>query len=462
VTRRPNSRLYISGHRFLSRRLHQALLTGEVGVQPDPVRAQSISLVVGAAVAAVAMAGCAALAWLSPQAGLGDAKIVMGRTTGALYVRVGDTVHPVLNLTSARLIAQADDDPRPVDEAALASTKRGPLLGIPGAPGSIGTPLSHAESIWTACDGAVTTVIAGPLRPGGAGHPVDDDMPVLVTSGSGNTYLLYAGRRAALDLTDLATVRALRLEGVAPRPVSAALLSLVPEAPSIAAPVIPDAGGPGPAALPGLSVGDVVQVQRAGGPVFDDGTEYYVVLAGGVQRIGPVTADLIRFSRARADAQITAIEPAALQQVPTLGVLGVAAYPQHIGSPRGAEVPVVCASWTAGAVTLSAGDRVPLDESHAAVPLAQADGAGPAIDAVLVPPGRTGYIRATGAQAGTDSVVVDTGVRFVVDDEDTARMLGLPDQSEPAPWSLVSQLPTGPPLGRDAALVARDVIGASR
>ena len=132
-----------------------------------------------------------------------------------------------------------------------------------------------------------------------------------------------------MSLTDPATVRALRLDGVTPRPVSPALLSLIPEAPAIAAPVIPDAGNPGPAALSGFAVGDVVRVERAGG------TEFYVVLAGGVQKIGPVTADLIRFSRARADAEITAIAPVVLQQVPTLGVLPVAAYPQRIGSPGG-------------------------------------------------------------------------------------------------------------------------------
>ena len=105
-------------------------------MDPDPVRVQSVSIAFGALMAAVAVAGCAALAWLSPQPGLGDAKIVMDRASGALYVRVGDTVHPVLNLTSARLIAQAGDDPHPVDQAALNAAKRGPQLGIPGAPGA--------------------------------------------------------------------------------------------------------------------------------------------------------------------------------------------------------------------------------------------------------------------------------------------------------------------------------------
>ena len=94
----------------------------------------------------------------------------------------------------------------------------------------------------------------------------------------------------------------------------------------------------------------------------------------------------------------------------------------------------------------------------AAVPLAQADGAGPAVDAVFVPPGRSVYLRAGGRHAATGSVVIDTGVRFPLGDTDSAHVLGLPDEAQPAPWSLVSLLPAGLPLGRDAALVARDVI----
>ena len=76
----------------------------------------------------------------------------MGKESGALYVRVGDSWHPVLNLASARLIAATDANPRPVRESELSRTKRGPLLGIPGAPQLLGSPLPGDESVWTICD----------------------------------------------------------------------------------------------------------------------------------------------------------------------------------------------------------------------------------------------------------------------------------------------------------------------
>jgi type VII secretion protein EccB len=457
VARYPNSRLQVSGHRFLARRLERAVLHSDGASSTDSVRVQSVSLTVGTLLAVLTILGCAVFGWLRPQPGLGDAAIVLDRASGALYVRVDDTYHPVLNLTSARLIAQVADDPRQVAGTDLATVKHGPLLGIPGAPGSIGVALSAAEAAWTACDGAVTTVIAGPLQR--VGSPLAAEQPVLVSSRAGTAYLLYDGRRAMVDLTDAVTVRALHLEGLAARPVSQAVLSIIPEAPPIAVPVIPDFGGPGPQALPGFLVGDVVRVQRV--TQTDSGNDYFVVLAGGVQRIGVVAAELIRFAAARPGTGITAVAPSVIRQVPTVGVLPVSEFPDRIDAPVGNDVPIVCASWAAGAVSVSTGAGLPLGDHQVPVTLAQADGDGPAVDAVFVPPGRSGYVRPTGSAAPVGSVVADTGVRFAVGDAAAARVLGLPGQPEPAPWSLLVLLPLGPELRRDAASVARDVVALS-
>jgi type VII secretion protein EccB len=446
VARYPANRLEVSGHRFLRRRLEHALVDGDAGRPGDPVRPQPVSLVIGAGVAVLAIAGCAVLGWLRPQPGLGDAAIVMDQASGALYVRIEDTVHPVLNLTSARLIAQAADDPQHGTAADLADAKHGALLGIPGAPAILGPALSGAESGWTVCDGAVTTVVAGPVR------AAAQEEPLLVSGRSGTSYLLYDGSRAVVDLTDPGTVHALHLDGVEPRPVSPAVLSLVPEVPPITAPTIPDVGLPGPSALPGFAIGDVVRVEQA------ESTAYFVVLAGGVQQIGAVAADVIHSAVARPGADITTVAPTAINQVPRLGVLPVSEFPERIGRPRGRDVAVLCTSWTAGAVSVSVVDGLPLDGRHAAVSLAQADGDGPAVDAVYVPPGRSVYVSSSGLPASTGSVIAETGVRFPIGDADAVQALGLPEHPEPAPWSLLALLPTGPELRRDAALVARDVI----
>jgi type VII secretion protein EccB len=357
----------------------------------------------------------------------------------------------VLNLASARLITGVSDDPRPVAATDLANAKRGPLLGIPGAPGSIGQALSAQESAWTVCDDAATTVIAGPLATDGALRGLASDEAVLVSSVSGTTYLLYDGRRAVVDPADPVTVRALHLEGRTPRPASPALLSVIPEAPAITAPEILDAGSAGPQALSGFMVGDVVRVERA------DATEYFVVLAGGVQRIGAVAADLIQFASARPDTDITAVAPTAISDIPILGTLPVAEFPDRLGPPLAGDVAVLCASWAARLVAIRIGSGLPIADRHTPVALAQADGKGPAVDEVFLPPGRSAYVGAVGA-AATGSLVADNGVRYPVGDADTARILGLPDSPVPAPWQLMAMLPSGAELLRAAALVARDVV----
>ncbi len=198
--------------------MERALRCGQVTGGPVPGRA---ALGLGWLFSMVVTAGAVMLAVLRPQPVLGDALIVLDRATGALYVRIGDTMHPVDNLASARLITGAAD-PRPVDGAAVGRARRGPPLGIPGAPGVLGTALPGAVT-WSLCeDSAGTTLIVG-IDPLPAAR-LDPKQAVPVSSESGATYLLRDGRRVAVDPADPL------LDSAAPRRVSALLLNAIPEA----------------------------------------------------------------------------------------------------------------------------------------------------------------------------------------------------------------------------------------
>ncbi|SOJ53537.1 ESX-2 secretion system ATPase EccB2 [Mycobacterium simulans] len=449
--------LDVSGHRFLVRRIECALLRRDIRTANDPLRRHPASLMVGCLLTAIAVAGCAFVALLSPRADLGDARIVMSRESGALYVRVGDTWHPVLNLASARLIAATDANPRPVRESELRRTKRGPLLGIPGAPQFVAPPLSGAESIWTICDsdiGGVTTVIVATAANSSV-RPLAADQTVLVSPGHDSpAYLLYRGQRAMVDLSDPAVQRALKLEGRVPRVVSPSLLNAVPEAPSIASPRIGSVGGPAPAGPPGFAVGSVLRITRA------EGDEYYAVLRGGVQRIGQVAADLLRFSNSHGTATVIAVAPDVIGTTPIVNTLPLSTFPDQAPTP--VDGATVCATWSSAQsgrpdITFSAGSGVPVPAGQVPVRLAQADGRGPALDAVYLPPGRSAYV-ADSTRAGTRYLVTDSGVRFAVHDDDAAHDLGLPPAAVPAPWPVLATLPSGPELSRQRASVARDAI----
>src|SRR3954467_12601764 len=101
MTRPPPMRLQLSAQRYAMRRMQHALVRRDVTMNDDPLRAQSRSLAAGCVLAAMSVAACAVLALIRPQGAPGDAPILMVRESGAVYVRLGDTLHPVFNLASA-------------------------------------------------------------------------------------------------------------------------------------------------------------------------------------------------------------------------------------------------------------------------------------------------------------------------------------------------------------------------
>jgi Type VII secretion system ESX-1, transport TM domain B len=108
---------------------------------------------------------------------------------------------------------------------------------------------------------------------------------------------------------------------------------------------------------------------------------------------------------------------------------------------------------------LLAGGGQAVPAGQAPVTLSQADGRGPALDAAYLPPGRSVYVRGDN-RTGTRYLVIDTGVRFAIHDEDAAHDLGLRAPLA-APWPLLAVLPPGPELSRQNASVARDAVAGS-
>lgn len=457
MPRQPATWLYASAYRYLLRRTESALLGENFRATAVPLRRRTAPLALGCVVTAVVVAGCAVLALLRPHVALDRVQIVVSRESGALFVRVGDVWHPVLNLASARLIAATAADPQPVTESDLGATKRGPLLGIPGAPQFLGRPLPPGDMGWSICASAgagITTVIIGRRSEAPAVHRLAAGHAILVAPPSGSpAYLLYEGHRALVNLDDAAVVRALRIEGRTPLPVSQALLNAVPEAPPIAPPLIRGRGARTPG-LPGFAVGSVLRITRA------DGDEYYAVLAAGVQRIGQVAADLLRLSNPQGTANPVTVAPDAIRAAPVVAELPVALFPDRAPT-LSQSAGTVCAGWegAGSGVALLEEVGLPIPSDRAPVALAQADGDGPALDGVYVPPGASAYVRA-GDRAGTRYLIADTGVRFAVHDDAAARDLGLGDAG-PAPWPLLTLLPAGPELSRQNASIARDGVARS-
>ncbi|TLH74514.1 type VII secretion protein EccB [Mycolicibacterium cosmeticum] len=459
MDRRSSTRLLASGHRFLVRRMEYALICRDTRMLDDPIRSQSLALAAGAVLTAIALGICVALSVVTPRGTIGSAPIVIARESGEVYVRVGDTLHSALNLASARLIARTPAAPVLVSAESIAAAQRGPSMGIPGAPATLPAGASGVGAAWTVCDGEVTTVIVGAALDDGPAAPL---LVRAVGESAAAVYLLFDGRRAAVDLRDRPVVRALRLEGVEPLPISPALLNLVPEVDALTAPMIDGAGRPGPPQLPASTVGTVLQVRRT-----DAAPDHYVVLAGGVQRIGQVAADLIRFAVHQGN-RVQTVPADRIAEVPVVESLPLDHFPRAAAVPAGADLTAqVCVRWVPGSVgaapEVTVSVRRNLPPQLQPVSLAQADGKGPRIDAVVNTDGA--YVRATGAAgagaaAGPLFLVDRAGVAYAIDDEQSATSLGMPENAGSGPWPVLALLPRGPALGVARASVQRDAVTA--
>lgn len=447
---RPPRRIRSSAHRFQLRRLDYAVLGRRMPQERDPLRAQKVALVAGCALTVGALALTTVLRAGRPDTGPGDAPLVVVRQSGALYVRVEQRLRPVANLASARLLLGSPEVPRLVEETALGDVSTGPVLGIPGAPQSLGRVIEPDGVRWAVCDdaaGVTTVAVDDDSMPASVGP--DDAVLATAAHGDGSVYLLYDGVRASIDPSDPVTARTLRLDGALVREVSAAMLNAIPEVPGIGPPRISALGEP--SGVAGLPIGTVLRVPRT------DSSEFYLVLAGGLQRVGKLAADLVRFADPRTEAQIVTVAPGFVTDQPLVDVLAVATYPEEPPHFVGVD-ETLCATWSSGRAGLAAGvDTRPSDD----VALAGADGPGPGIDVVRIPPGRSLDVVAT--MLTTDSggvgryLISDSGVRFPVRDSAAAAALGLGADPSAVPWAIIGVLPAGPELGRDAALVARDV-----
>ncbi|MCM6776099.1 type VII secretion protein EccB [Nocardia sp. CDC159] len=492
------TRQQVNGYRFLLRRLDHALVRRDVRMLHDPMRSQTRSLVVGAILGLLVVAGAAILAFLRPQGAIGDAKIVMGKDSGALYVVVADkagntTLHPVLNLASARLISGSSEGPKSVKDNKLGSMPRGPMLGIPGAPAALPGSGQGKRSDWTLCE-AVKLSATGRLTPGaGTTTTIASGRPALSerirVAGPGEavlvrhadkTYLIYEGKRAEVDAGNSVVARTLGLATHPPRPAGTALLDAATAVPPLTPPAIAQAGSPGPGRLSNVPVGGVISVDGLGQP------DLYVVLADGVQRIAPFTAQLIRNADSQGMSEIKSVPPDALDGVRVVEHLQVEHFPTQI--PKiisGEDAPVACVTWgkNVGApakketladdpadravVSLLVGSRLPIPESAKPVELATATGDGNHVDNVYVRPSTGEFVQTTGMDPSSvrrDGLfyIGDNGIRYGIPDVATAQILGLKEAPRLAPWAIVGQLVPGPTLSPDAALVSYDTLPQTR
>ncbi len=473
------TRQQVNGYRFLLRRLEHALMRRDVRMLHDPMRSQFRAATVGIVLALLVTGGFAVYGFIKPVGSVGDSKIIASKESGGLFVVIDDVLHPVLNLASARLITGEAAKPTSVAESKLANYRRGPLVGIPGAPQNLPGSADTDHAWWSVCDTVVAPGGAAALDSGvitsvvGARPQTDADIRALspseglLVSASGTRYLLADGRRFRVADDDDAVTTAFSLNGVRPRPVSVGMLNAFPEGPDLATPTIPGRGRQSGTKLG--AVGSVIEVPGVAGSA----SSFYVVLADSIQKVDRAAADVVRFSDRASGGEVREVGPASITGVTEGTTLPLDGFPATAPTVvSDADAPVGCLAWdrpvdcTEATLRILAGRRLPVPEDARPVQLASADGPGSGLDAVYIPPSTGDYVVTTGADPDSprrESLVYvnDSGVRFGIADAATGTALGLGDTPAPAPWPIVELLAPGPALSARDALVERDSIGLS-
>lgn len=436
--------------------MEAALVRGDPVPLHEQIRSQRRAALAGVVLGLLGLCGAAVWAVIVPSPEWRREAVVIGAPSGAMYAVAHDPdrLVPVADLPAARLVlgalravAAAGGEPGTatatvVPDESLASAPRTAAAAVPGAVAV--TPEATIRASWAVCDavdaeGALvgTTVIGD-----AAGRPaVGPGDGVFLQGPDDSTWLVAGGLRYRVDDGNGAVLAALRLAGRLPRAATAAVVSVLPEGPPLATPVVVGRGDPAPPGLPGR-VGDVLTTE------VGDGRQYFAVLEGGLQEVPPGLAELLRVaSDAREFRSVGAEVVGGATFVDTLPVAGWPDGPVRVVEP--AEAPVTCWTWTPdrpeGGVWF--GRDLPLAAGVTPVTLAQADGSGGKVDSVAV--GAGGAVRATGpgrvAGAGPLWLVSGAGVGYGVADEPTAAALGIA-AAEPAPEAALRLLPTGRPL----------------
>jgi type VII secretion protein EccB len=467
------TRHQVSGWRFVMRRIASGVALHDTRMLVDPLRTQTRAVLVGALILITGLAGCFLFSLIRPAGDAGNDAVLADRSTAALYVKVGDQLHPVLNLTSARLIVGRPDNPTSVKSAELDKFGRGNLLGIPGAPERMVQSTSR-DADWTVCDAASgpargLTLIAGKPIDGGEHAGALPDRSAVLVENEGRAWLLWHGRRSPLDLNDRAVTDALGLgaEDLTPRPIATGLFNAVPAAPALTAPAIPGAGQPPRFPLPvPAPVGAVVVAFES-----DNTIRHYAVLPDGLQPVSPVLAAILRNTDSFGLDQPPRLSADEVSRMPVATTIDVRAYPSDpVTLVDAADDPVTCARWAkpeganVSALTLLSGADLPVETGTHTIDLV-----GTGIGVVL-PPGNGYLVQTVGQEPGSPTAgsqfwVSDTGVRYGIDtsgDNKAVEALGLTAPPLPIPWSVLSLYADGPTLSKGDALTAHDAVGDTR
>jgi type VII secretion protein EccB len=249
----------IQAQSFSQRRLLTAFVSGAPGgkeLEPaKPMRA-----VIAAIALSVALVGVGVF-WGLLQPGLPNGwengRLVLAKDSGARYVTVDGTLHPVVNTTSARLLIPSRSFAViATGQKELSGVPLGSTVGIVGAPDALPTPSALVDDGWTTCllekEQLSTRIAAVPDA-----QATDD--AVVVSTGRSLFVVAGATRYPVTSANSDAVLRAAGITSSAPGPAPASWTNLFVPGTALAPLNVPEST---PVAGSKLATGEVVHIAQ--------------------------------------------------------------------------------------------------------------------------------------------------------------------------------------------------------
>ncbi len=241
----------VHAHMFVMSRLSLGMLRDDPDAPESPHRRTTKGYVIGLVIAVLAALAVTVYGLVVPggsNAWKATGTLVLDERSGARYLTVDGVLHPVLNETSAKLLAGERMKVVSVEPPSRTPRAARPL-GIVGAPDPLPRSGALSRDAWSVC-ATRPDAAEDPLLTLGVGltaeGPVTSGRTTLVRTVPGDdTYLLWHGTRMRLDPANYA-VQSLGYDADAAYPVPEAFLNALPSGPDLAVPEVAGRGKAGP------------------------------------------------------------------------------------------------------------------------------------------------------------------------------------------------------------------------
>lgn len=393
----------------------------------------------GALVAVLLAAGFAVYGLISPGASTAwrsPGSIIVEKETGTRYLYLSKQLYPMANYASALLAVGGSAKTVSVSRESLADIRRGPQLGILGAPDDVPPAAELLSGDRAVCQPPGSTNTLVDLDPVSRATPVPRNQRILLSGPGRVMYILWNGR--TLKLRSHGELVALGLVAQQPISVSSTWLAQLPSGGTLSASRIPQAGSAGPsvAGRP-AKVGQLFQTTAAGAQ------ELLVLRSDGLAPISRTEFALLSaVPGGSAPRQVSASDIAAAQVSRDRSLL--TAVPDVLSGPAFSPgSSALCVLQKAGSSTGGSVVTEPI-----------AAGARPS--GLFVPPAKGLLVAAQSGQTPNPTprlfLITDSGKKYPLADRDAAVALGYGQAKvRTLPQQLLDLAPTGPTLSTTAA-----------